>query len=90
MSTDASTFLVGLLLIVLFVVELVRTYLTNTTYNVMKRASRVARGTDPGLFWFSVAVEAALFLLGVYLVITTGIALGYFATNNFFPGAKPT
>jgi hypothetical protein len=76
MSKDASTFLVGALLMYLTGYELFRTYLTNTTYNVMKRASpRVPRGTDPGLFWFNVVFEACSFLLSVYLVITSGIAL---------------
>jgi hypothetical protein len=60
--------------------ELVRAYLTDTTINMMKRATRVSRAADPGMFWFSAAAEVGFLLLGAYLATTTAIALGYFAT----------
>ena len=83
MSMDASTLLVGLLAMALTGFELARTILTGATYNVMRRGvqPRVARAADPGLFWFAVAVEAGLFLLGLYLVATSGIAAGFFASG---------
>ena len=53
--------MIGLLVMLLTGFELVRAYLTNTTFNVLKRGARVGRGADPGLFWFSVAAEAGFF-----------------------------
>jgi len=82
MSLEFSTLLVGLLAMVLTGYELARTFLTGATYNVMRRGvqPRVARATDPGLFWFAVAVEAGLFLLGAYLVATSGIGSAFIAS----------